>query len=395
FLACIFAPIGIAGSIGHASNGGSSGFGLLLCYSWGYFVIFTLPSFLLRSYMKMSREWPQDLMAGKAKRSQLIRIIAANSLMATAMLCEALGNSIRSEPTAIVYLGMMRALGESTGLAMLVWPGFLRRIRASLLRPSALDHLTTEMAAVSSSASPDPATNHRATHSTSHAHQASATRSEVSTANSGSGTRPNGRARRPPPKLQLSEREKGGIHPLVGHDGTTIFGAGVAGGGDATFGGTDYNPFVISYEYKRKQEKQRRKMGCPTSLKSSTGLLFDASRAGTSHMPIPEERSYEQEVLLHQQRYAEQRRLFAELNRQQGERPFGEGYGHDGSPDEPRRQHARAPSQGSVYLHATSSQHSSVVSGSSKYSHNAASMRQQSSSRSPTTPSSSSRMSYF
>jgi hypothetical protein len=59
-------------------------------------------------------------------------------------------------------------------------------------------------------------------------------------------------------KLQLTEDEKGGIYPIGGHDGATVLGAGSAGGINAALGDIGYDPFVISYEYKRKQEKQRR-----------------------------------------------------------------------------------------------------------------------------------------
>jgi hypothetical protein len=106
------------------------------------------------------------------------------------------------------------------------------------------------------------------------------------------------------------------------------------------------------------------------SVKSTTGLLLTPGDKNTTKIPIPEERNYEQGMLLHQQYYVEQRRAFTAINRQQEEKLFGEGYGYSESNNGPPHYLEHKPSMDSPHIRASGSQRSMRTSNSSKYSYN-------------------------
>ncbi|KAI9591984.1 hypothetical protein BDF19DRAFT_453260 [Syncephalis fuscata] len=371
FLTCVFTPIGIAGSINNGTSNTERGFGLTLTFSWGYFVIFCIPFYLCWLYWKMSREWPRDLIAGKTKVHQLTRIIIANSLLVIGLFSEALRNSIRSMPMVTGYLGMVRAIFETTGIILLIWPGFFKLVDQRMLYSSSLSNFpamsTAEMAMSSEQAPSRPSGLALSRKTNSVAGETCTLDSRKSGSKVGS---PRDGERKQKPKLQLSEKEKGGLHPMIGHDGATVIGSSTAGGGASAFGGTEYAPYVISYDYKKKQEKKQRQLGVKPKASPSNLLLSEPSSPSSQDSPKSEEQSYEQEVLLHQQRYAEQRRFFAEANRLRSENSFEEGYGYSESSSSPRRQIEHRPSQASLQINTISSRSSSRTSQSPKYKYN-------------------------
>ncbi|RKP10019.1 hypothetical protein THASP1DRAFT_22218 [Thamnocephalis sphaerospora] len=318
-VACIFALLGVVGSISRAQDSGASkARNLIAAGDWGFFLLlFTLFCFGW-SYRQRTLDWPSDLMAGVAKKAQLRLLLLANGTLVLALLLDAVRISAITNVVASAYMGLAIACCEMAASFIMLWPGMLAAFEERMLLPMVDDVHITGGSHVKLTV---PKSAYK---SSSNDMYIDSVASSTQTTSSNS----NKKRQRPGEK---------GIHPVIGHENITIVGMGSGGGAGAAFADHAYNPYVLSFQHKMKQKKSESRSNSVSHVTVHRGVA-SSNRA---------ERSYEQEVLQHQQRYAEQRRFFAEVVGAQADENFSEGYGYGVQLDDIGMEGDRSPTNSS------------------------------------------------